>query len=59
MARKAALVNARKPQWASVRPERKNRFRMPVRIGLPMRRFFQGMAPGLISPLKREPMQTS
>ncbi len=56
---KASLVMARKPQWASSIPDRKNKLRIPVKAGLPIYRFFQGIAPSAMPPLKRDPMHKS
>ena len=59
MRSKPSRVKARMPQWASLSPDRNSRFRMPLSAGLPIWRFFQGMAPGRIVPLSRDPMQRS
>ena len=50
---------ARMPQWASLAPVRKNRFSTPVSTGLPTQRCSHGIAPGWMTPFRREPITTS
>jgi hypothetical protein len=57
--RYASFVNARIPQCTSLTSARKRRFSSPVDRGLPIYRFFQGIAPGTIVPRVRVPMTRS
>ena len=55
----ASRVKARMPQWESETRVRKSSRSMPERIGLPIQRCDQGIAPGRMFPLRREPITMS
>ena len=57
--RYASFVSARIPQWTSDTSAAKSRLSKPVESGLPMYRFFHGMAPGMIVPRIRVPITRS
>jgi hypothetical protein len=57
--RQASRVSARSPQWKSETGERKSLRPTAESSGLPIQRWFQGMAPGRMRPLKRDPITSS